>query len=195
MVYELEPKYTVRKGVYNLDVMYRTTPISAREADKFSLLFRGIRLSDTWSYEYMPLNKVDGFIATLSKYAYYDPDFIYGKVFEGEIPAEDLIELSEMFDVAYHMNTINDSKMKEVAEKVKRDVDRLNRLLDEMTKTGKYWPPIVAEDYEPLDGSHRVCAIRALNGPDYKIFMWREMVAQQPIVEKKTTLKLCSRNR
>ncbi len=168
MVYGLDEGYKIDEGVYSSEAFKRITLRTAESV--FRVLEIDYKLSPEnceWVYAFTTLEQLvaaDPFIRTLVKYVDVDPDEVERYIEENRIPEEDLEDL---------MVNWRRAPKHYLRDKIRYDIERVKSIISEMNKTGVYYPPVVDDDMEMIDGAHRIAAISCLYKPNQHIYYWK----------------------
>ena len=167
-VYGLDVAYHIDEGIYSSEEFERITPRTAESV--FKVLEIEYKLSPEnceWEYTFTQLESLvasDRFTRTLIKYVDVDPGEVERYIEEKRIPEEDLEDLVANWRRApKHF----------LVDKIRKDIERVKRIIAEINKTGAYYPPVVDEYMEIIDGAHRIVAISCLYRPYQRIYYWK----------------------
>jgi len=168
MVYGLDVAYHIDEKIYSSEEFERITPITAESV--FEVLKIDYKLSPEnceWEYTFTTLEHLaaaEPFTRTLIKYVAVDPDEIERYIEENRIPEEDLEDLVANWRRAPKHFLIH---------KISSDIERVKRIISKINETGAYYPPVVDDRMEMIDGAHRIVAISCLYIPNQRIYYWK----------------------
>lgn len=170
-----EPAYNrvMVNQLFTWEELQRLTHRSAYDAIMVAS-FLGLTPLPQWLWRYSTFSLADldrdGWLSTLSKYGGLRPEEMRHAVLEGRVPSSDIKALVARPELL---------SPEELAERLAKDVNRLQTLEGEIRATGIYYPPILGPSpkRESLDGAHRLAALYHLYGPDFKVYTW---MAEKP---------------
>lgn len=166
--YGLCPQYDIAEGTYTSEELKRIAPITAESV--FRILEIDYRLSPAecrWEYTFNTLERLiaaDRFTRTMLKYVDVDPDEVERYIEEKRIPEEDLEDLVANWRQAPKYLLV---------DKIRSDIERVNKIISYLKDDGMYYPPVVDNFMEVIDGAHRIVAIGCLYKPRQRVYYWK----------------------
>jgi len=166
--YGLCPQYDIAERMYTSEELKRIAPITAESV--FRILELDYQLSPAecqWEYTFTPLERltaVNPFTITVLKYVDVDPDEVERYIEENLIPEKDLEDLVADWRRAPKYILV---------EKIRSDIERVNKIISHLKHDGMYYPPVVDDSGDVIDGAHRIAAISHLYEPYQRIYYWK----------------------
>lgn len=166
--YGLCPQYDIAERTYTSEELKRITPLTAESV--FRILELDYQLSPAecqWEYACTTIEQLiaaDRFTATVLKYVDVDPDEVERYIDENLIPEDELEDLVFNWRRAPKYFLV---------EKIRSDIERVNKIRSNLKHDGMYYPPVVDNFAEIIDGAHRIVAIGCLYAPRQWIYYWK----------------------
>jgi len=192
---EIEPSVDVEPGLYSLSFIDDVQPQTARDTAMFLAEGRQTGIDfllneDVAKFEYKQivlgeLLADSEFSSRLTEIAQRKPRNVWREIRDGELEGAEKLCSRLKFESG-------ERARKECADKVERDIDRVQEINESIRSTGigtstrEYFPPTIFpldEEGDTIDGAHRIVALASILGTEERIWVW-ELQNQDEVTEE-----------